>query len=150
MKPGKSSLLIPRTIFNESAVINSSERQTIIFIQYKETKFFRVSLEDTTRRLGRLNSLVLAGSIKGLSVKNLNEPIKIAFKSISQGDTNSTLCSYWNFDLGNWSQDGCRFEHVLEDGRILCSCDHFTNFAMLMVSFFNNRIFFITQTAVRG
>ncbi|XP_028393491.1 adhesion G-protein coupled receptor G6-like [Dendronephthya gigantea] len=132
MKPGESSLIIPKTIFKESAVTDNSGNQTAIFVLYKETKFFRVSSDDTTRKLGRLNSLVLAGSIKGLSVKNLRKPVKIAFKSISRGDANSTLCSYWNFDLGNWSQDGCRFEQVLDDGRMLCTCDHFTNFAMLM------------------
>ena len=131
-----ASISIPRTIFNESTIQNTSRRQTVIFALYKETKFFRVSLDDTTKTSRRLNSVVIAGSIKGKAVVNLSEPVKIALKSIARGDTNSTLCSYWNFHLGNWSQEGCSFQGVLRDGRVLCNCDHLTNFAILMVSLF--------------
>jgi hypothetical protein len=134
------SISIPRTIFNESSITNSS-RKTIIFVLYKETKFFQTSKDDTTKTSRRLNSVVVAGSIKGLPIVNLSEPVKLALKSVARGDTNSTLCSYWNFDLGNWSQDGCTFQGVLGDGRILCNCDHLTNFAILMVSLFVLLIF---------
>ncbi|CAB4012859.1 fibropellin-1 isoform X4 [Paramuricea clavata] len=132
-----SSISIPGTIFNESTITNSSRQQRIIFVLYKETSFFKVSLEDTKKTSSRLNSFVIAGSIKGLSVRNLSNPVKIALvQSVARGDTNSTLCSYWNFTLGNWLQEGCLFRRVLSDGRILCNCNHLTNFAMLMVSLF--------------
>ena len=129
-----ASISIPRTIFNELIITNNSRQQTAIFVLYKETKFFQVSLVDTRKISSRLNSFVIAGSIKGLTIANLSEPVKIALKSIARGDTNTTLCSYWDFSLGNWSHEGCRFEGVLGDGRVLCNCDHLTNFAMLMVS----------------
>ena len=130
------SLMIPQTIFNEATVKISTTNQTVIFVLYRDTKLFRVSLDDTRRTSSRLNSLVISGRIKGLSLQNLNIPVRIAFASIKEGDTNSTQCSYWNFTMGtgNWSQKGCKFERVFEDGRVLCSCNHFTNFAMLMVS----------------
>ena len=131
-----SSISIPGTIFNESTITNSSRQQRIIFILYKKTSFFKVSLEDTKKTSSRLNSFVIAGSIKGLSVRNLSNPVEIALQSVARGDTNSTLCSYWNFTLGNWSQEGCMFKRVLSDDRILCNCNHLTNFAMLMVSLF--------------
>jgi hypothetical protein len=129
-----ASISIPRTIFNESTIRNSSTQESVMFALYKETKFFAVSLVDTSENSRRLNSFVIAGRIKGLSIANLSEPVKIALRSIAPGDTNSTLCSYWDFGRGNWSQEGCRFERVLRDGRILCNCDHLTNFAILMVS----------------
>ncbi len=131
-----SSISIPRTIFDESTVRNSSKQQRIIFVFYKDTSLFRVSLEDTKKTLSRLNSFVIAGSIKGLTVTNLNEPVKIVLQSVARGDVDSTLCSYWDFNLGNWSQEGCRFQSVLSYDRILCSCNHLTNFAMLMVILF--------------
>ena len=127
-----SSISIPSTVFNNSRL--GSEKQRIIFVAYKSTKFFRASLKDTKKMSSRLNSFVIAGSIKGLSVKNLANPIKIYFKSIAPGDTSTTLCSYWNFNINNWSQEGCTFEGVLLNGKILCKCNHLTNFAMLMVS----------------
>ena len=131
-----SSISIPRTIFDESTITNSSRQQRIIFVFYKKTGFFKVSLEDTKKTSSRLNSFVIAGSIKGLSVRNLSNPVEITLQSVARGDTNSTLCSYWNFTLGNWSQEGCMFKRVLSDDRILCNCNHLTNFAMLMVSLF--------------
>ncbi|CAB4012429.1 adhesion G- coupled receptor G7-like, partial [Paramuricea clavata] len=127
-----ASISIPRTIFNESTIRNSSTQESVIFALYKETKFFAVSLVDTSENSRRLNSFVIAGSIKGLPIANLSKPVKIALRSIARGDTNSALCSYWDFGRGNWSQEGCRFERVLRDGRILCNCDHLTNFAILM------------------
>ncbi|CAB4018009.1 adhesion G- coupled receptor G7-like [Paramuricea clavata] len=127
-----ASISVPRTVFNESTITNRSIQQTAIFVLYKETKFFRVFFVDSSETANRLNSFVIAGSIKGLSVANLSEPVKIVLQRIVPGDTNSTLCSYWDFNLGNWSQEGCRFERVLGDGRILCNCNHLTNFAMLM------------------
>ncbi|XP_028411932.1 adhesion G-protein coupled receptor G6-like [Dendronephthya gigantea] len=127
------SLIIPRTIFNESTDKNSSANQTVIFVLYRETKFFRLSLADTSKTKSRLNSLVISGSIEGLSVSNLSVPVNIALPSLERGDTKSIQCSYWDFSAGNWSQEGCKFERVLEDRRVLCSCNHFTNFAMLML-----------------
>ena len=130
-----SSISIPRNVFSKSNISHSSSRQKLIFIYYKETKFFRVSRFDTKTASRRLNSFVIAGSIKGLQVENLTYPVKIAFQSITPGDTDTALCSYWDFMAGNWSQEGCAFERVLSNDRILCSCNHLTNFAMLMVSF---------------
>ena len=72
----------------------------------------------------RLNSLVIAGRFKGLQIANLCEPIEIVLKSINPGDMNSTLCSYRDFALGNWSQKGCGIERILNDDRIVCNCDH--------------------------
>ena len=123
-----ASLSIPQTIFNDSNNTNSSRQQTFVFALYKETKFF---LGNTPRSL---NSFVISGRIKGLSITNLVEPVRFTLQSISRGDTNTTQCSFWDFGLGNWSQEGCKFERVLEDGRIVCNCDHLTNYAILMVS----------------
>ena len=134
-----ASLSIPRTIFNELNITDSS-KQTAIFILYKETKLFGESSVDSVKSTNVLNSPVIAGNIEGLSVSNLSNPIQIALKSTVRGDTNSTLCSYWDFSIGNWSQEGCGLKRILEDGRILCNCDHLTNFAILMVRY--NCIYF--------
>ncbi|XP_028416710.1 deleted in malignant brain tumors 1 protein-like [Dendronephthya gigantea] len=124
-----TSLVIPQTIFDESTNTLSSENKTFFFVFYKEAKFFKATLAETTRRL---NSFVIAGSVKRTPVANLKTPVKIPFQRTFPGDTNTTLCSYWDFSLQNWSQEGCWFERVLKDGRVLCNCNHFTNFAMLM------------------
>ena len=125
---------IPSTVFDKSKTPSPGlKKRRFIFVSYKETKFFRMSQNDTERMPSHLNSIVIAGSVKGLPVENLTHPVKITFQYIRQGNTNTVFCSYWNLEVGNWSQNGCRFEGVLKDGRILCHCNHLTNFAMLMV-----------------
>ena len=128
-----TSLIIPRTLFSESTVTKSFPKQTAIFSLFMETKFFRAIFSDTKATPSRLDSFVIAGHIKGSRVANLKEPVKIVFPSFSQGNGNTALCSFWDFSLGNWSQKGCWLQRVLDDGRVLCNCNHMTNFAMLMV-----------------
>lgn len=128
-----ASIAMPPTIFNDSAITNSSGQNITIFAFYKETKFFATSLESSTKTQSRLNTFVIAGSIKGLPIKKLVRPVQIALRSITRADTNTTLCSHWDFGLDNWSQEGCVYAGVLGDGLVLCNCSHLTNFAMLMV-----------------
>ncbi|XP_046853696.1 adhesion G-protein coupled receptor G6-like isoform X2 [Xenia sp. Carnegie-2017] len=128
-----ASLSIPKSLFEESTINNNNmKNRKAIFAFYKETKFFTTSIFQERSLFGRLNSLVIAGSIKGLTIRNLETPVEIALKEIEPGNTTSAKCSFWDFKLSNWSQEGCSFIRTLEDGRILCSCDHLTNFAMLM------------------
>ncbi|XP_046853701.1 adhesion G-protein coupled receptor G2-like isoform X2 [Xenia sp. Carnegie-2017] len=128
-----ASLSIPKSLFEESTISNNNmNNRTAIFAFYKETKFFTTSIFQERSLFGRLNSLVIAGSIKGLTIRNLETPVEIALKEIEPGNTTSAKCSFWDFKLSNWSQEGCSFIRTLEDGRILCSCDHLTSFAMLM------------------
>ena len=128
-----TSLIIPRTLFSESTVTTYFAQQTAIFFLFMETKFFRALFSDTKATRSRLDSFVIAGHIKGSPVANLKKPVKIVFPSFSQGNGNRALCSFWNFSLGDWSQKGCWLQSVLDDGRVLCNCNHMTNFAMLMV-----------------
>ncbi|XP_070557346.1 adhesion G-protein coupled receptor G2-like [Ptychodera flava] len=48
---------------------------------------------------------------------------------------NTSQCVFWDFDAndgyGDWSSNGCHFVGV-EDGRVVCRCNHLTNFAVLM------------------
>ncbi|XP_046853691.1 adhesion G-protein coupled receptor G6-like isoform X2 [Xenia sp. Carnegie-2017] len=128
-----ASLSIPKSLFDESTINNNNmNNRRAIFAFYKETKFFTTSIFQERSLFGRLNSLVIAGSIKGLTIRNLETPVEIALKEIEPGNTTSAKCSFWDFKLSKWSQEGCSFIRTLEDGRILCSCDHLTNFAMLM------------------
>ena len=124
-----TTIRLPRTLFNESSLVTPGP-QTIILALYKETKFFRVVPQSPKP----LNSFVIAGRIRGLSVSNLTSPVEITFVDLKRGDKNGSLCSFWNFERGNWSQDGCSLQKILPDGRIVCNCNHLTNFAVLMVS----------------
>ena len=58
------------------------------------------------------------------------------FQNASAEHTSSD-CVFWDFDAldgrGDWSSEGCWYNGS-QDGRIICMCDHMTNFAVLAVS----------------
>ena len=129
-----TTIRLPSTLFNESSLVTPGP-QTIILALYKETKFFQVVFTRASPKSPKsLNSFVVAAKIRGLSVSNLTHPVEITFADLMRGDKNGSLCSFWNFERGNWSQDGCSLQKILPDGRIVCNCNHLTNFAVLMVS----------------
>lgn len=132
--PKATTIRLPRTLFNDTATGNISRSQTVVLTLYKETKFFRVISSGPTNLTQRLNSFVIAGSIKRQSISNLTNPVVLTYTNLRPGDKNGTLCGFWNFSEASWSHEGCTFQGLQEDGRIICHCDHLTNFAMLMVS----------------
>ena len=72
------SFIVPQSIFNETTGDYSSANQTVFFVLYKDTRFFRESSADSTKMWHRLNSLVISRGIKGLSVTNLSVSVHIA------------------------------------------------------------------------
>ena len=45
----------------------------------------------------------------------------------------SAVCVSWDFNLHDWTDSGCKTT-VGKNGNVTCSCNHLTNFAVLMVS----------------
>ena len=46
----------------------------------------------------------------------------------------SEMCVSWNFTLQDWTTEGCTINVTqLEEGIVTCSCNHLTNFAVLVV-----------------
>ncbi|XP_035678265.1 adhesion G-protein coupled receptor G2-like [Branchiostoma floridae] len=93
-------------------------------------------IEDSKGYRRAVNSRVVASSVVGLSVRDLSIPIKTSFKPIvTDRHTNNTECVFWDFGLshgkGGWSTEGC-WQNKTEQGRVVCYCDHLTNFAVLM------------------
>lgn len=55
----------------------------------------------------------------------------ISFWQINVPGTNVS-CVTWDFDLQDWTRKGCTTD-MRKDGIIACSCNHLTNFAVLVV-----------------
>lgn len=47
----------------------------------------------------------------------------------------SEQCVSWDFAIQDWTPNGCT-TIVGEGGIVTCSCNHLTNFAVLVVSFY--------------
>ena len=49
-------------------------------------------------------------------------------------------CVVWNFMTDDWSSKGCRYVGFEDntERRLVCECDHLTNFAIIVVSVASN------------
>eukprot|EP00057_Strongylocentrotus_purpuratus_P002393 XP_003724431.2 PREDICTED: latrophilin-3 [Strongylocentrotus purpuratus] len=69
-------------------------------------------------------------------MKRLAAPINMTFKIQKTNPSYTPTCTYWDFDVnggeGDWSTLGCDLVDET-DVQAVCSCDHLTNFAVLMV-----------------
>lgn len=135
-QPKATMIHLPPMLFNDSVAVNFSRPQTVILALYKETKFFKTMPSNSSSNVSqRLNSYVIAGSIKGVSVSNLKSPVVLKYLNLKPADKNSTFCGFLNFTKSRWSHKGCVFQGIDVDGRVICHCDHLTNFGMLMVNY---------------
>ncbi|XP_022103274.1 uncharacterized protein LOC110986009 [Acanthaster planci] len=119
----------------------------ISFVMYGSSSLFRSELivssqsSDEPRAVGGrvIFASVLDAVITDLPPENpvvtaFNSPLNEAMDQTEDSDQVET-CVFWDFSLrdgiGDWSTDGCRKDHVV-NGRIVCLCDHATNFAVLV------------------
>ena len=65
-----------------------------------------------------------------------SRPSQVGGADTSEESGNNISCVFWDFDAnengGDWSAAGCRLSKVIGD-MVVCSCDHLTNFAILVV-----------------
>ncbi|KAL2076954.1 hypothetical protein ACEWY4_027439 [Coilia grayii] len=81
---------------------------------------------------------VFDGKMYGISVSNkriggLQQPIKITVTLHSPNSTEVPSCTFFNFSNNEFSTEGCHTDWRTKEGRVICSCDHLTYFAILMV-----------------
>ena len=136
-----ASLTLPsRSLFKKET--NDSTSLRIIFVVYRNTSFFQSPNKNTSDSknltVKRLNSYVIAGSVKGRKLENLTDPVVSTYKPLkNNGVDETTACVFWDFNLnnvGDWSREGCRYNGT-QGGIVTCHCNHLTNFAILMVRF---------------
>ena len=155
-KISQVSLTMPKSLFRDLDIDTTSQNQRISFAIYRKTSFFTslvtkspTSQTNTVQR--QKNSFVVSGSVKGLRLTNLTDPIRTTYEPLEPGVDKTTACVFWNFTdnngLGDWSPAGCSFEGI-EDGIVTCHCTHLTNFAILMVRFSITILFKIHRQSI--
>uniref|UniRef100_H2SHU5 Adhesion G protein-coupled receptor L2 n=1 Tax=Takifugu rubripes TaxID=31033 RepID=H2SHU5_TAKRU len=117
----------------------------LVFVLYKNLSQF-LTAENATIKManeayGRnmsvaVNSDIIAASInKESSRVFINDPVIFTLKHINMERYFNSNCSFWNYSersmMGYWSTQGCK---LLESNKThtTCSCNHLTNFAVLM------------------
>ncbi|XP_066569743.1 adhesion G protein-coupled receptor G3 isoform X2 [Amia ocellicauda] len=81
-----------------------------------------------------LNNMVIGVNVGNGNILNLTDPVKIIFKH--NNESNNGNCSYWSSSKivtknGSWLQNGCNTNKTRE--YFICSCNHLSFFAILMV-----------------
>ncbi|XP_071478109.1 adhesion G-protein coupled receptor G6-like [Diadema antillarum] len=90
------------------------------------------------------NTPVISLSVGESKLENLAEPITLTFVALEGGYITNQTCVSWDFLTSDWSMDGCILVNVTEEFNLpsapatngeeyyACSCNHLTNFAILM------------------
>ncbi|CAH1255346.1 ADGRG7 [Branchiostoma lanceolatum] len=111
------------------------------FIIYQNSRLFQSNqtASSSTANHTTVNSRVIASRVTGFEFNNLSKPVVTRYLPDVQNSTNRTLdnirCVFWDFNAGggggDWSTEGCNFVGIDSD-RVVCECNHLTNFAVLM------------------
>ncbi|XP_065051746.1 uncharacterized protein LOC135681293 isoform X2 [Rhopilema esculentum] len=84
----------------------------------------------------RVNSKVIATSIRPEPTKKIDPPVTIILHHLKESNSARTKCVYWDFNSnpqngGGWSSNGCWV--VTSNSTVtVCQCEHLTHFAVLM------------------
>ncbi|XP_017066101.1 latrophilin Cirl [Drosophila eugracilis] len=90
-----------------------------------------VSGGEIQQRLRILNSKVISASLgKGRHIQ-LSQPITLTLKHLKTENVTNPTCVFWNYIDHAWSANGCSLESTNRTHSV-CSCNHLTNFAILM------------------
>ncbi|XP_033122647.1 adhesion G protein-coupled receptor E1-like [Anneissia japonica] len=120
-------LELPSEVFTSGPTVINGGKVSAIFIIYHQTTLFRTNYENK-----QIGSKVISAKINKKKTRDLVEPVVGVFTQTMNG-TNAE-CVFWDFQLangyGNWSNAGCVY-NTTKDRRVICHCDHLTNFAVL-------------------
>uniref|UniRef100_A0A4W5M8W5 Uncharacterized protein n=1 Tax=Hucho hucho TaxID=62062 RepID=A0A4W5M8W5_9TELE len=111
-------------------LLKAKENDTIIFCM--------ITSPEKYGPLGLLDGRVVGLAVSKKTVLDLHD--KIIFSMPLQRPTfesqadKQPSCQFFNFSTNEFYQDGCTTEWKRDEGRVVCSCDHLTYFAVLMVS----------------
>ncbi|XP_078382861.1 adhesion G-protein coupled receptor D1-like isoform X2 [Oculina patagonica] len=134
-KEGSASISLPPKVFKGQEAI-------VVSILYNGIKQWvpdakDVQLDGIMFKELKMGSRIIATTIDPKPTGTLEENVTISFthdKGVKKGDV--PHCVFWDFTLqselnGSWASTGCSMIQTV-DREITCSCNHLTNFAVLM------------------
>ncbi|KAH9492881.1 Adhesion G protein-coupled receptor L4 [Bulinus truncatus] len=133
----RSEIILSRKVFSH---LNETVRYSILIFKNPNNEQ-KLDTDNTTTSDSNENPTnEIVSDIMSLSVNvpittTLSQPVKLIF---SLSKTHLELqCVFLDMSVGkdgHWSTDGCQTDvgHQNEDGRVTCTCNHLTSFAVLM------------------
>ncbi|XP_072050044.1 uncharacterized protein [Amphiura filiformis] len=118
----RTSISLPSALFNASG----NGTIGVSFVVHNSDLLFPTNSTDQIVVSDVISAIVTNVNM----VKNLPTPVIIEF-TVSETDTVSKQCVFWDFDTLDWSLEGCEFAGY-SNNRVICHCNHLTNFAVLV------------------
>nr|AEK99382.1 lipoprotein receptor [Callinectes sapidus] len=131
------SLILPDNLTQQVAEDSASSsfgevpnRVQILFAVYRTSKLFD---DNSSFPNHSVDGHIIQAAYSGRTITNLEQPVKIYFKTKSTGY--SSQCVFWDFTKnkgrGGWSTVGC-WNTGRHGDYVLCQCYHLTSFAHLV------------------
>nr|XP_039262229.1 adhesion G-protein coupled receptor G4-like [Styela clava] len=120
-----------KSFIPKSAIPNGVEKKNAVFYLHKDATLFPTPSKDNIK----VNQ-VLSSQISKSTLRDLKEPVMHSFtlplKNFgSKKNFITQRCSYLNLSTGVWEFNGCK-TIIINSNITSCTCDHMTNFAVLV------------------
>ncbi|KAL1007064.1 hypothetical protein UPYG_G00081400 [Umbra pygmaea] len=100
--------------------------------------FCMITSPEQYNNLGVLDGRLIGLSLSNQTVSGLSEMVNISIpldlNTVEGQAEKQPSCQYLNFSTHMFYQDGCTTDWQKDKGIVVCSCNHLTYFAVLMVS----------------
>lgn len=123
---------LPPTLLQNLSSTEMERTSRLHFMFFSKTGLF----QDQQSNGLSLKSYVVASSVGNLSIKNLQDPVRIEIAHFEYQREPKPLCVFWDFSLqngsGGWNSEGCEVGLESNSNMTICLCNHLTHFGILM------------------
>nr|XP_055042590.1 adhesion G-protein coupled receptor G6-like isoform X16 [Misgurnus anguillicaudatus] len=129
---------LPPTLLQNLSSTEIERTSRLNFMFFSKTGLFQHfgSFMDQHSNGLSLKSYVVASSVGNLSIKNLQDPVRIEIAHLEYQRDPKPLCVFWDFNLqngnGGWNSEGCEVSLESNSNMTICLCNHLTHFGILM------------------
>lgn len=129
-------------------LIQAGKTPRVTFVGYLTSKLFQTNYTYQEEKINCTNKYILSPNVISASEIDGIEPtsdlITIIYREQeyeNSCDSNKVAfkfnCVFWDYKKNDWDQYGCTHTKMTRNGKIFhtCTCNHTTNFALLMVFF---------------
>ncbi|XP_031408070.1 adhesion G-protein coupled receptor G6, partial [Meleagris gallopavo] len=127
---------IASVILPPSLLKNLSQDDFEVISRAQFTFFNKNGLFQDAETPGNLTSFVVACSIGNITIRDLQEYVKITIKHTKIQEDPKPTCVFWdmakNGGNGGWNPTGCEVQADSNENETVCLCNHLTHFGVLM------------------
>ncbi|XP_035176534.1 adhesion G-protein coupled receptor G6 isoform X3 [Oxyura jamaicensis] len=126
-----ASVVLPPSLLK-----NLSQDDFEIISRAQFTFFNKNGLFQDPETPANLTSFVVACSIGNITIRDLQDYVKITIKHTKTQEDPKPTCVFWDMNKnggnGGWNPTGCKVQAEYNENETVCLCNHLTHFGVLM------------------